>query len=177
MTKNLKLGLVLGLAMTSIGGGMALAHGGGADGGECRGGGRDHGAKFDKNGDGKLDEAEKKAMEAARAQKKKELLDKYDANGDGQLDDSERDLIREERRMEHEQRMQERFVALDADKSGTLSKAEVAKELRLADHFDRIDADKNGQLSKAELEARRGHGKHGRHEGKGPQGKGPAKAK
>ena len=38
--------------------------------------------KFDKNGDGKLDEAERKAAGEAR---KKMIIEKFDKNGDGKL--------------------------------------------------------------------------------------------
>jgi len=43
--------------------------------------------KFDKNGDGKLDEAERKAAAAAR---KKMFLEKFDKDGDGKLSSEER---------------------------------------------------------------------------------------
>ena len=43
--------------------------------------------KFDKNGDGKLDEAERKAAGEAR---KKIILKKFDKNGDGKLCEAER---------------------------------------------------------------------------------------
>src|SRR5262245_8371179 len=55
--------------------------------------------KFDKNGDGKLDDAERAAMKAAfaarRAEQKKEMLTKYDTNKDGVLDDAERAAMRD----------------------------------------------------------------------------------
>ena len=43
--------------------------------------------KFDKNKDGKLDEAERKVAAAAR---KKMILEKFDKNKDGKLDEKER---------------------------------------------------------------------------------------
>lgn len=43
--------------------------------------------KFDKNGDGQLDENE-------RAEMRKFFLERYDKNGDGQLDDEERTAMR-----------------------------------------------------------------------------------
>ncbi|MBI1841863.1 MAG: hypothetical protein HYR88_13575 [Verrucomicrobia bacterium] len=55
--------------------------------------------KYDKNGDGKLDEAEKAAMQADNKKKREaELLKKYDKNGDGKLDDAEREAMREDRK-------------------------------------------------------------------------------
>jgi hypothetical protein len=44
-------------------------------------------AKYDKNGDGKLDDAEKAAIKEAFANDPD--LKKYDLNGDGKLDDNE----------------------------------------------------------------------------------------
>jgi hypothetical protein len=48
--------------------------------------------KFDKNGDGKLDEAERKAAGAAR---KAEFLKKFDKDGDGKISAEERKAIAE----------------------------------------------------------------------------------
>lgn len=49
--------------------------------------------KYDKNGDGKLDQAER---DAARKERLAEWIKKYDKNGDGKLDDQERNAAREE---------------------------------------------------------------------------------
>ena len=49
--------------------------------------------KFDKNGDGKLDEAERKDAGAAR---KAEFLKKFDKDGDGKISPDERKAIAEE---------------------------------------------------------------------------------
>jgi hypothetical protein len=49
--------------------------------------------KYDKNGDGKLDQTER---EAARKERQAEWIKKYDKNGDGKLDDHERNAAREE---------------------------------------------------------------------------------
>ena len=49
--------------------------------------------KFDKNGDGKLDEAERKAAGAAR---KAEFLKKFDKDGDGKISPEEKKAIAEE---------------------------------------------------------------------------------
>ena|SRR6059036_518753 len=51
--------------------------------------------KYDKNGDGKLDQSER---EAIRKDKEAEALKKYDKNGDGKLDKSEREAARADRR-------------------------------------------------------------------------------
>jgi hypothetical protein len=49
-------------------------------------------AKFDKDGDGKLSDEEKKAMMEAR---KKQMLTKFDKDGDGKLSDEEKKAMRE----------------------------------------------------------------------------------
>lgn len=74
--------------------------------------------KFDQNGDGKLDDAERAQMKAAfaakRAEYQKEMLAKYDTNKDGKLDDAERKVMRDER-------LTERFQAMDKDGDGKLT--------------------------------------------------------
>jgi Ca2+-binding EF-hand superfamily protein len=53
--------------------------------------------KYDKNGDGVLDETEKTAMrEELRKKREEERLKKYDKNGDGKLDDAEKEAMRED---------------------------------------------------------------------------------
>lgn len=84
--------------------------------------------KFDKNGDGKLDEEERKAAREAmaemRANREKEMLAKYDKNGDGKLDGEERKIMRENMR----KMMHKRF---DNDGDGELNEEERA-EMRKA---------------------------------------------
>ena len=46
--------------------------------------------KYDKDGDGKLNDEEAPAWKAAREAEKKAALEKYDANKDGKLDDAEK---------------------------------------------------------------------------------------
>jgi hypothetical protein len=48
--------------------------------------------RYDKNGDGKLDDEEKAAMKKDR----EEQLKKYDKNGNGKLDDDEKAALRED---------------------------------------------------------------------------------
>ncbi|NOT17112.1 MAG: EF-hand domain-containing protein [Sulfuriferula sp.] len=53
----------------------------------------------------------------------------------------------------HEMMMQ-RFNQADADKSGSLTKAEAETTMpMLAQHFDEIDTNHDGQVSRAELQA------------------------
>lgn len=110
-------------------------------------------AKFDKDGDGKLDETERKAAREGRenmmAERRKEMLEKFDTDKDGELSDTERQAMREEMK----KRMLEKF---DKDGDGELNDEEKA-EARKA------------------MQDRRGgpRGPHGK--GKGKDGKGDRK--
>jgi hypothetical protein len=80
-------------------------------------------AKFDKDGDGKLNKEEREAAKAAREEmmeaRKKEMLAKFDKDGDGKLSDEEEEAMREARR----KMMLEKF---DKDGDGELSDDEKA---------------------------------------------------
>jgi hypothetical protein len=95
--------------------------------------------KFDKNGDGKLDDAEraqmKAAWEAKRAERHKEALAKYDTNKDGKLDDAERTALRDDR-------LAQRFQAMDKNGDGKLT----------------LDEFKTGAAGKGFHHGRHGHG-------------------
>jgi len=45
------------------------------------------------------------------------------------------------------------FAALDADKNGALSQAEIANNAIAAKNFANLDTDKDGSLSKSEFDA------------------------
>lgn len=83
-------------------------------------------AKFDKDGDGKLNDDEKAEARAARgereAARKKEMLEKFDADKDGKLNDDEKAAMREEVK----KKILEKF---DKDGDGKLNEEERA-ELR-----------------------------------------------
>jgi Ca2+-binding EF-hand superfamily protein len=74
--------------------------------------------KFDKNADGKLDDAERADLKAAfaakRAERHQEMLAQFDTNKDGKLDDAERAAMRDARATE-------RFKAMDTNGDGKLS--------------------------------------------------------
>ena len=80
--------------------------------------------KFDADGDGKLNEEERKtAMEAMRerAEKhRKEMLAKYDTDGDGKLSESEREALRTDMKARHAELLEK----YDADGDGKLSPEE-----------------------------------------------------
>jgi len=74
--------------------------------------------KFDKNGDGVLDDAERADMKAAlaakRAARRQAMLDKYDTNQDGKLEPAERAAMRDDL-------LTQRFQKMDANGDGKLS--------------------------------------------------------
>lgn len=80
--------------------------------------------RFDKDGDGKLNEEEREAAKAARKEMMKnrraEMLEKFDKDGDGELNEEERKAMREEMK----KRMLEKF---DKDGDGELSDEERAE--------------------------------------------------
>jgi hypothetical protein len=86
--------------------------------------------QFDKDGDGKLSEEERKAAKAARGQmegaRMKEMLEKFDADKDGTLNEAEKEAMRAEMK----KRMIEKF---DKDGDGELNeeeRAEMKKAMR-----------------------------------------------
>lgn len=103
-----------------------------------RGGGRGPRAtpeqikKFDKDGDGKLNEEEIKAlMEERRARREahqKAMLEKYDADKDGKLSPEENKTARET----EEKRILEKY---DADKDGKLSPEERRAAMEAGEFF------------------------------------------
>lgn len=70
-------------------------------------------AKFDTNGDGQLDDAERSAAKEQFMQKHKDKWARFDTNGDGQLDDSERSVAKAEL-----------IKCFDTDGDGKLSRQE-----------------------------------------------------
>ena len=87
--------------------------------------------KFDKDGDGMLNEEEREAAKAARgdmeANRRKELLAKFDKDGDGKLSEDEKKAMREAMK----KKMLEKF---DKDGDGELSEEERAEARKHMPH-------------------------------------------
>lgn len=123
--------------------------------------------RFDKNGDGKLDEAEKAAAHKAmrreggggQGDRYKELLRRFDKNGDGRLDDAERAEAEKARELVERNGGMGKFRALvlkrfDQDGDGKLNDAERAEAARFrAEQLRKFDQDGDGQLNDGEREA------------------------
>jgi Ca2+-binding EF-hand superfamily protein len=94
--------------------------------------------EFDKDGDGKLNEEERKAARDAR---EKQMLEKYDADKDGKLSDEERKAAREAMRAEHEKKMLEKY---DKDGDGKLSDEERKAMVEAGDGLRRRGLRRDG---------------------------------
>ena len=57
--------------------------------------------KFDKNKDGKLDDAEKAEMKKWKEERRQEMLKKFDKDGDGKLSDEEKAAMKAEMKKKH----------------------------------------------------------------------------
>lgn len=141
MLTKVKVALALVGSLLVGGVGLSAAQGFGGDKGAAM-------QKYDANGDGKLDDAERvqlrTEMKAKRAEMKAQMLAKYDLDKDGKLDPSERAVMKNE---------------------------------RAAEAFKKADANNDGQLSLDEFKALKQHqGRHGHfgkhHRGQGGQGQG-----
>jgi Ca2+-binding EF-hand superfamily protein len=128
-------------------------------------------AELDADKDGTIS-----AAEAAGHPRIAEKFAEIDANRDGKLDRDELAAMKgrhgkgERGRGHHGKKDPAEHAAhmlakFDADKDGSLSKAEVEGR-RFADKFDTIDADRDGKLAQAELAAFKAE-HHGKGEGKG----------
>ena len=92
-------------------------------------------AKFDKNKDGKIDDAEKKAVREEFGKRmedrKKEFMAKYDKNKDGKLDEAEKKAIAAEwqkRRQEHQKAEPKKEAPKKAELKKECPKAAAKKE-------------------------------------------------
>ncbi|MDD2599603.1 MAG: EF-hand domain-containing protein [Kiritimatiellae bacterium] len=109
--------------------------------------------RFDKDGDGKLNEEEKAAME----NEKKELMAKFDKDGDGVLNAEERKAMMEERRKamgdrEGEDKREGAGMREGAAGQGLRQRPEFAPEAR-EKMLKKFDKDGDGKLSDEERKA------------------------
>ena len=139
---------------------------------------------FDKDGDGKLNDAERAAMREARQAKaeqmRKNLEKEFDKNGDGKLDDAERAALADAKKNRMEQFRKAREKAFDKDGDGKLNDAErkaMQDEFQkhrpkegpgFQDMIKRFDKDGDGKLNETERKAMMEARKQ-RLEGKGPR--------
>lgn len=75
--------------------------------------------KYDKDGDGKLNDEEKAAMKADRSKKRAEMIEKYDTNKDGKLDKEERAKAKADRaakKAERKEKKAKKEAAAPAEK-------------------------------------------------------------
>jgi len=98
----------------------------------------------DANGDGQVTLLEARAGALA-------LHEHFDRDGSGEVTRSEADAAAGSWR---EQRLELRFVALDRDRDGTLTRGELSLPPR---RFARVDRDGDGRLTRAELRAQFEH--------------------
>jgi Ca2+-binding EF-hand superfamily protein len=104
--------------------------------------------KYDKDGDGKLNDDERKAMRDAF------VLRRYDKDGDGKLNDEEK-AAAEKGRKEMEKRREEyakRVKEFDKDGDGELSREE-RRAMYEAIMLERYDKDGDGKLNEDEKAA------------------------
>jgi len=128
--------------------------------------------KYDKDGDGKLNEEEKKnafkeiGKGVRELPNREELLKKYDANKNGQLDPEEKEKARKELGARAGKSREELLKKFDKDGDGKLSDAEreaARKDGRKGasvspDVLKKYDADKDGKLSREEMRKAREDG-------------------
>jgi Ca2+-binding EF-hand superfamily protein len=114
--------------------------------------------KFDKDGDGKLNEEERAAVREEMKRRKDALLKKFDADGDGKLSDAEREKIRKQLPGKGRKLPPQILAKFDKDGDGELDDEEraVAKkawEARKEEALEKFDADVDGKLNPEERRA------------------------
>lgn len=122
----------------------------------------DHGerwAALDTDGDGAVSQAEAQAGAPRMA----EHFVKLDTDGDGRVTDEEMQAARARHREEMQARGEERYRSADTNGDGSIDLAEAQTSMpRAADRFVDIDADGNGLLTREEMRSamRAHHGEH-----------------
>lgn len=146
-----KLTILLSASALLLGVGLAAAgpHGPGPGGPGGFGGPPPEVLKeFDKNNDGQLDDAERKAaheaMKARHEAQHQQMLAKYDANRDGKLDDTERAKLHDELATEH-------FRKADKNGDGVLTLDEFKAGVRER-HLEMRKGGKQGRRAQRMLQ-------------------------
>lgn len=140
LTQKLKWIVASSALCVAAAGGLALANG--ADGAGGRAAKKQEMMqKFDANGDGQLDDAEraklKEAFAARHAARKAARVAKFDADHDGALSATERAAMKD-------QRARERFSRLDTDGDGKLSLDEFKAGAMRGGHHGRHGGHRGG---------------------------------
>ena len=129
MLTKLKLALAIAAPLVAGATTYAVAQGTGGQGNDARK--AEMIQKFDQNGDGVLDDAERAQMKAAfqekRAEKRAARLAKYDTNKDGKLEKTERVAMRDDIATT-------KFQKLDTNRDGQLSLDEYKAGAKLGHH-------------------------------------------
>lgn len=103
-------------------------------------------ARMDKNGDGVIDEDER--LDAMLASPRgRRLMEDFDKNGDGMIDDLERQAIKDDMAAREAQREQQRVERWDADGDGVLSEAELAAEQAARQQQEQERADRFHEMA------------------------------
>jgi len=117
--------------------------------------------QYDMDGDGKLDDEERKAMKKAWAKKWKnrkgewnKIRKQYDEDGDGKLNNDERNALRKAmaKKWGKHGKMdlgRHLIARLDENKDGKISTDEVPERFRK--HFENVDVDSDGTVNKKEI--------------------------
>ncbi|MCU0796274.1 MAG: EF-hand domain-containing protein [Akkermansiaceae bacterium] len=124
--------------------------------------------KFDADGDGKLNQEERKAaMQALRERMEKrreEMLAKYDKDGDGKLNEEERATMQADMKAKHEELLKK----YDADGDGKLNQEERKAAIDAGEELPMRPMRPGGPRGEGEGRGPRGGGGPGPRGGEGP---------
>ena len=121
--------------------------------------------RFDTNGNGQLEPAERQAMQAAKQQRKAQILQQFDRNGNGQLEPGEKQAAKQSMMTTRVNKRFDRMLSRhDANQDGALSWNEVQqaaqnkgsqkgsqKGLKMRQRFQSADRNSDGLVTRAEF--------------------------
>lgn len=110
--------------------------------------------RFDQNGDGRLNQAERKEARAAWQEKREERREAIDTNNDGTIDDAEKAAAREQWLADHP----EQAKRMDVNGDGKVDQADreaaqAKRQERRDEAFAKADTNGDGTLDAAEKKA------------------------